>query len=246
MFVRTKAAGETLTGEDIQNAFCLGDDHIPELIGHGPVGKSIRYLLRQIEYASPENEDKDPSPYDMADVLTLLDYWSMAEQLGRNLSDPSVRFPVDLIQAHDAMTEMSKQLELDALANSFRLRRRQLKKYIFTADGLIIRPAASQQELTTEGDALHHCVSTYGNRHASGQTAIFFIRRLSRLNKPYYTLELNEKELTVRQNRGLRNCDRTPEVQAFEDKWLSWLRGGCQRDENGKPILPREGKGSVA
>lgn len=246
LFVQTKAAGETLTGEDIQNAFCLGDDHILDLIGHGPVGKSIRYLLRQIEYAAPEAEDKDPSPYDMADVLTLLDYWSMSEQLGRDLSDPSVRFPIDLIQAHNAMTELSKQRELDALADSFRLRRRQLKKYIFTANGLIIRPAASQRELTAEGDALHHCVSAYGKRHASGETAIFFVRRLSRLKEPYYTLELNEKELTVRQNRGLRNCDRTPEVQAFEDKWLLWLRGGCQRDKNGKPILSRERKGVVA
>lgn len=237
LFSRTKAAGETLTGEDIQAAFCLGDDNVLDLIGRGPVGKSIRYLLRQYELAVPENEDEDPSPYDIVDIQTLLDYWSMSEQLGRDLADPSIRFPIDLLQAHDAMTELIKQRELDAMVPFFRLRRKQLKKYIFAADGLIIRPAASQRELTGEGDALHHCVSTYGKRHAIGETAIFFIRRVSHPRKSYYTLELDEKELKVRQNRGMCNCARTPEVQAFEEKWLAWIWSGCQRDKFGKPIL---------
>ena len=55
---------------------------------------------------------------------------------------------------------------------------------------------------------------------------------------PYYTLELEEKTLTVRQNRGLRNCGKTREVQAFEDLWLSWIQAGAKRDEQGRPVLP--------
>lgn len=235
LFVRTKAAGEVLTKEDIQNAFFLGDDHVLELVGQGPVGKSLRYLLRQCETLEDEvdSEGADWIP----DVQTLMDYWSMASRLGRNLDDPAVRFPRDLLQAHEDMTELIKQREEDALANLFRVRRKQLRKYTFATDGLLIRPAASQRELTEEGDALHHCVSTYGKGHATGKTAIFFIRKASRPREPYYTLELNEKNLTVRQNRGLRNCAKTPEVQAFEDKWLEWLRGGCRRDKLGRPIL---------
>ena len=236
LFSRSKAAGETLTGEDIRNAFFLGDDNVLDLIGRGPVGKSIRYLLRQCQSLAVEVDDAGADDW-IPDVPTLLDYWSMSEQLGRDLTNPSVRFPVDLLQAHDDMEDQIKQRELDGLANSFRLRRKQLKKYIFAADGLMIRPAASQRELTAEGDALNHCVGTYGECHASGKTAIFFIRRASRPKEPYYTLELNETELKVRQNRGLYNCDRTPEVQAFEDKWLSWIRGGFQRDKVGKPIV---------
>lgn len=236
LFSRTKAAGETLARKDIQNAFRLGDNTVLDLIGCGPVGKSIRYLLRQCETLAAEVDDAGADGW-IPDVPTLLDYWHMSEQLGRDLTDSSVRFPVDLLQAHDAVTELLKQRELDALAGSFRLRRKQLKKYIFAADGLIIRPAASQRELTEEGDALHHCVSTYGKRHAAGDTAIFFIRRVSRPKEPYYTLELDEKALTVQQNRGLCNCARTPEVQAFEDKWLSWIQGGCRRDKLGKPVV---------
>ena len=125
----------------------------------------------------------------------------------------------------------------DSTHGSSRVRRKVLRKYVFAAGGLLIRPAASQKELTDEGNALHHCVSTYGKRHAGGQTAIFFIRRKSSPGSSYYTLELDEKELIVRQNRGLRNAPRTPEVQAFEDLWLSWVRAGAPRDKSGKPVI---------
>lgn len=38
-------------------------------------------------------------------------------------------------------------------------------------------------------------------------------------------------------DRGLRNCDKTREVQAFEDLWLSWVRAGAKRDERGRPVM---------
>lgn len=86
---------------------------------------------------------------------------------------------------------------------------------------------------------MHHCVWTYAERHAAGKTAIFFIRRTVEPRTPYYTLELDEKSLTVKQNRGLRNCGKTPEVQNFENLWLAWVRAGARRDTSGKPILPK-------
>lgn len=43
-------------------------------------------------------------------------------------------------------------------------------------------------------------------------------------------MELDEKKLAVRQNRGLRNCAGTAEVQAFEAAWLEW----AQRKQTGK------------
>ena len=93
--------------------------------------------------------------------------------------------------------------------------------------------------VAVEGNALHHCVGTYGKKHANGSTAIFFIRRASRPNEPWYTLELDEKKLEVRQNRGKHNCARVPEVQAFENKWLAWVWAGAPRGQDGKPVLPQ-------
>lgn len=247
LFVCAKEYGELLTAADIENAFQLGADNAAEIAGRGPVAKSIRYLLRQCEDGAVE--DEDPDSYGIPDVQTLLDYWYMAKTLGRDLNDPSVRFPASLLDAHDRMTDLMRQREADSLVRQFRIRRRQLRKYSFAADGLFIRPAASQKELTAEGDALRHCVGTYGRRYATGETAIFFIRRASRPGESWYTLELDEKKLEVRQNRGMRNCVRTPEVRAFEERWLSWIRAGAPRDQDGKPVCWQKGsnrKGSAA
>lgn len=251
LFRNSKAAGEVLTGEDFVNAFYLGDEHVDQLAGRGPVAKSIRYLLQQCgqweDAYEPEPENEEPEP-DAAipDVQILLDYWSMAEQLGQDLTDAQVRYPRSLMVAHDDAAELMRQREDAGRANLFRLRRKYLSKWAFAADGLLIRPAASQQDLTDEGNHLHHCVSTYGQRHAEGKSAIFFIRRKSRPGESYYTLELDEEKLTVRQNRGLRNCPRTPEVQAFEDLWLSWVRAGAPRDERGKPVVSVDERKGIA
>ena len=251
LFRYSKAAGEALTGQDILNAFYLGDDHVGQLVGRGSVAKSIRYLLQQCgqweDAYEPEPEDEDPEP-DAAipDVQILLDYWSMAEQLGQDLTDAQVRYPRSLLIAHDEAAELMRQRQEAGRANLFRLRRKYLSKWTFAVDGLLIRPARSQKDLTNEGNSLHHCVSTYGNRHAKGESAIFFIRRKSRPGEPYYTLELDEKTLTVRPNRGLRHCPRTPEVWAVEDLWRSWVRAGAPRDERGNPVVTDNERKGIA
>ena len=255
LFVRSKAQGERLSGEDIRRAWILGDPNLLDLPGQGPVGKSLRYLLRQ-SIKSPgadewcrdgeEEEPADPIPGACADAVTLLDYWRACRSLGQELEDFQVRFPRDLIDAHDrALTQlrgMEREAQAKTLAARFRVRRRQLAKYIFEAGGLKIVPAWSQRELQMEADMLHHCVWTYAHRHAGGETAIFFIRRTVEPGIPYYTLELDERTLTVRQNRGLRNCERTLEVRAFEELWLAWVRSGARRDKRGRPLPPRSPK----
>ncbi len=251
LFLKAKEHGERLRAEDMENAWRFGDENVIELPGHGPVGKSLRYLLKQIERAGPGMEDEygDPLPEGVIDAAMLLDYWTGCRELGRSLDDPQVRWPRDLAEAHDKVMELRRQREQrkqeQTLAALFRIRRRQLARYIFEADGLKIVPAYSWRDLQKEADKLHHCVWTYAGRHAKGKTAIFFIRRTVEPGKPYYTLELDEKTLTVRQNRGLRNCGKTPEVQAFEDLWISWVRAGAKRDPRGKPVLPGK-KGAVA
>lgn len=242
LFRYSKAAGELLTGEDMVNAFRLGDEHVGQLVGRGPVAKSIRYLLGQCEMAEtgyvPEPEDEDPPAYaTVPDVQILTDYWDMAQRLGWDLTNERVRFPHDLFAAHDEAAAQAAQLEEKSLPAKFRVRRMVLRKYAFAADGLLIRPAGSQRELTDEGNALHHCVSTYGKKHANGKTAIFFIRKKNAPRQSYFTLELDERELTVRQNRGMRNGPRTPEVRAFEELWLSWVRAGAPRDKAGRPVV---------
>ena len=74
----------------------------------------IRYLLRQCEALASEVDDAGADPDSSAQLLR--DYWNMAEMLGRDLSDPSVKYPADLIAAHDRASELMKQKEANGMA----------------------------------------------------------------------------------------------------------------------------------
>lgn len=239
LYIMAREKGERLSEDDLINAHRLGDEGAIDLVEQGPVGKSIAYLLRQIERYG-ENEETDPYVVveEFLSVQMLLDYWNMCEALGMDLSDKHVRFPRDLCLAHDQVMGRQRERKNELLEEKFRERAETLEKFYFQWDGLIIRPAASQKELNEEGKQLSHCVGTYGEKHASGKSAIFFIRRVDEPENPFFTLELDEVKLEVLQNRGKCNCARTEEVKKFEAMWLEWIRAGCRRDKDGRPVLP--------
>ena len=79
--------------------------------------------------------------------------------------------------------------------------------------GLILVVPKSADDIKAEGAALHHCVGTYVERVAKGETSIFFIRKKEEPDKSYYTMEWKNDKMW--QCRGLHNRDMTPEVKAF-------------------------------
>lgn len=185
--------------------------------GCGPqLWKIMRYLERQHEQYN-----------------YLRDYWETAGRLGMDLEDGQVRWPKNLKSAHDkAVARYNAKLDTEA-ESMIGGRAAALGWLCWERDGLLIRPCASLEELRREGKVLHHCVATYDRRYAGGETAILFIRRSDAPDEPYYTLELDEGHLTVRQNRGLRNCTRTEAVRDFEAAWLEWARQKRRKMEKG-------------
>ena len=157
------------------------------------------------------------------EYISLRDYWRMAAALDMDLDSEQVRWPKDLKAAHDYATKAYNKKKTKILKESFDKRRAELDTLSWHCDGILIRPCASQEEMKNEGKLLHHCVARYAEDHALGKTAIFFIRLESESDKPFFTLEWDEKNQRVVQNRGNHNCARTPEVEAFERKWLTWV-----------------------
>ena len=208
-WARSRGIPLTMPG-DVEHIRAVGTYRCGAIVDEQPISmfwKIMRYTKRHgCEYA------------------TLRDYWNMAARLEMNLADDQVRWPKDLKTAHDKAVERYNAQKDALTTEAFDKRERELHHLSWAANGLMIRPCASAAELRNEGKALHHCVATYAERHAEGRTAIFFIRRVDKPDEPYYTLELDEKDLIVRQNRGLRNCGKTEEVQAFENAWLDWAK----------------------
>ena len=163
-----------------------------------------------------------------------LDYLDWCRELKYNLDNMFIYMPNNFKQVHDRVAKEYKDLK-DRKAAAEKKRRDKLvaKKMqkikkdmeeIFSknagvdalnikGNGLILIVPANSAAIKEEGEALHHCVGTYIERVAKGETAIFFIRRESEPDKPYYTLEWRDNKVT--QCRGMNNCSVTDKVKAF-------------------------------
>lgn len=115
-------------------------------------------------------------------------------------------YPKDFHACH---TELARRVAgIADLSNNGKILSRiqtgEMDEYFFAAAGLVMRPAFNAQEITSEGNALSHCVGGYVNRYASGETNICFLRDETAPSKPRYTVEFAKNGRLV-QCRGYGN-----------------------------------------
>ena len=208
--------------------------------------KFFKYFDKEIErYMNGKSKDKSRREELIELKRNMVndwkDYLSWCRELKYNLDNMFIYMPNNFKQVHDRVAKEYKDLK-DRKAAAEKKRRdklvakkmQKLKKdmeEIFSknvgvdalnikGNGLILIVPANSAAIKEEGEALHHCVGTYIERVAKGETAIFFIRRESEPGKPYYTLEWRDNK--VIQCRGMNNCIVTDKVkafvQAFEEK----------------------------
>lgn len=162
----------------------------------------------------------DSSRYkNMQDVVTeYRDYLSICRNLGYDLKNSFILYPRNLQEAHDRVAaefkyKKDKQIEQDFI----KVYQKLAGKYDFEKDGLKIVYPDTPDDVIAEGHALHHCVGRYVKSVAGGQCIILFLRRCSDEAQPFYTIEVQGNKAV--QVKGMRNCDMTPEVQAFITAW---------------------------
>ena len=178
-----------------------------------PAEHTINYILKL----------KDPFR-----LYYLRDYYSMVVNVYDELL-PELMFPKNLKLAHDRMIRLQKEVSDKKRDERISKRAAELEKYRFEADGLEIIPPLCEQDFVNEGKKLNHCVARYADQHAQGKTTILFIRHTDKPKDPFYTLEWNNGKIV--QDHGKNNKLQTPEILAFEEKWLNYIRGGLS---NGK------------
>ena len=90
----------------------------------------------------------------------------------------------------------------------------------YKAKGLCVVVPMSPNEIIAEGKAQGHCVGSYVNRVAEGNSVIVFLRDAAEPDKPYYTVELNPLDnFKLVQCRGKSNCGYGAEISAFLNLW---------------------------
>lgn len=159
--------------------------------------------------------------------MTYSDYISLGKKLNYDFKSESVVFPQNVNQAHQEQIGFQERQKLEEEKKKYKNFAKRLirlkKKYTFSNDEFLIRPAENAVELLAEGNELHHCVySCYRNRYFGGDTDILFIRKCEEPDKPFYTLEYKNGHIV--QCRTYFNEERTPEITAFLDEWETFIK----------------------
>lgn len=190
------------------------------------------------KYISHVNFDKIPSCIGIIhfqnwaiknriDFRYYIDYLRLMEQCNVPINETNA-CPRNLFQAHDHLVELNNALEREREEQAKRNRDRELKNKF---DELVKARQYMEMEINSlkfilpkrasdivrEGSTLHHCVSTYVDRHASGTTTIVFIRNSEKPNKPLYTMEFCKKEIV--QIRAKYNQNPPKEVWGAAEIW---------------------------
>lgn len=168
---------------------------------------------------------------------TYFDYLNHAQMCDYDLTQKNILYPRDIQQAHDdavanwqiVQAEKEKEkAEAEAKKYGYPERYKKLcKKFAFEHGELMIVVPKAASEIITEGKVLQHCVGGYANRHIQGKTTILFLRHISEPDKPYYTIEVNEKEKYIVQCHGFRNewkSKKAEEVKAFEKEFAKFIK----------------------
>jgi hypothetical protein len=163
------------------------------------------------------------------------DYRRQCHKLGHDLTNEGIMFPKDLHESHQRATE--EIAEIQRIENEKKMHEKNaaimkdfetaVKKYLknqIIDGGLIFRICQTPQELTAEGNALHHCVGGYADRVAAKTCLIFFIRAANQPDKPYYTLEVNPRTNNIVQLRGFSNRMPPDGVQRFAEECVAQIQ----------------------
>lgn len=168
---------------------------------------------------------------------TYFDYLNHALMCGYDLTQKNILYPRDIQQAHgDAVANWhivqaekeKKKAEAEAKKYGYPERYKKLcKKFAFEYGELMIVVPKAASEIITEGKVLQHCVGGYASGHIQGKTTILFLRHISEPDKPYYTIEVNEKEKHIVQCHGFMNewkSKKAEEVKAFEKEFAKYIK----------------------
>lgn len=142
------------------------------------------------------------------------DYFKMALEfiLEKDFKkDTKYLYPHDLEERHNYYMNLIAERKEKEEQEKYRKLELIAKKYTileFAKDGLIVFVAPNYNEIVKEGKELNHCVATqsgYIDSFLNEKRLILFIREQEKIDKPFYTVELELSNLKVLQCRTQNN-----------------------------------------
>lgn len=191
------------------------------LLRYNSLGRILRYLTKQRTLAHSRLRRRK-IPYA---ITVYRDYLDMAKNLGCNLKKKAVLEPRDLKAQHDLLSE---QLAAQKTVKENLLLSRAIENGLYewaqeyaSEDYCVVYPQ-TKNDFINEGRSLHHCVGNAGyyDRHVLGRSMVFFIRRASQPEKPFFTTEIDMDAGRIKQLYGFSDCSAPKEVRGFVEGFV--------------------------
>lgn len=158
--------------------------------------------------------------YDLGALQTLFDYARMNRELKRDYE----KYPRYLQTLHD-ITHKNYALEEDKII------REKFKEVVnnlckselnFSDNYYCIVFPKSGKDLISEGQNLSHCVASYYNRMANGETVIVFLRKKKEIHQSLVTIEISSRGIV--QAKGKNNSNPQKPEMDFIEKYQKHLK----------------------
>ena len=175
-------------------------------------------------------------------LITWRDYVNMADSLKMDTKNDQIARPKDVKQAHDelilikqkeGLKKQAKKIEKEWPKVNSQLPK--LKKFEFTLGEYTIVAPKDVLDIVKEGTILRHCVHTcdyYFDRITKDESYLFFLRRSSQPDVPWYTLEV-EPSGNIRQKRttGDNQNEDFKKAVGFLKKWQQFFKKQLTEEE---------------
>ena len=151
------------------------------------------------------------------------DYIQAAKAIGFDLTREDVVFPKDLGERHDIAVKLHRNILAEKQAEELHeLWAKNEQMYGFSDGEFVIVNPKTTYDIIDEGKAQGHCVAGYADRHARGELAIIFIRKIGEEDKALLTVEMRKDYM--QQVHGKKNRNPDAYEQEFIDKWLKVVK----------------------
>lgn len=159
------------------------------------------------------------------DFNEYLDYLTMLREMGIEPEGDAMIVPKDFFYMHQHTCGLYNQFLAEKRRLEDKKKRKQLEAEFKIKEGMdktihgyVFHVPRKVAELIYEGKKLHHCVSSYTDKHFKGNTLIVFVRLSNQPKKPLYTLEVKQGRIV--QFRGKYNQDVPAEVWDIAKEWM--------------------------
>lgn len=149
------------------------------------------------------------------------DYLKMCSDLNYDMNNTFVLFPKHLKESHDMLVDIWNTKKDEEAVKKAKTRNKEYEtlrdayneQFAFKENNLQIIVPNGCEDICLEGQKLRHCVGTYIDKVCKGISIILFVRNITQIGVPFYTMEVSGNKII--QCRGFKNGEVTDEVRRF-------------------------------